>query len=577
MQDYQRHYLDNCRRIRELENSGGDGGILRTLSHENTLLLTENLFPALDDLFTQDAETLASLEQFADELIKGPAAIDVPLANQIFESLLGSVRRSGVREDLIRVLYKLGMARYGLWYMLSGLDYEDVSRFTLRMRYCFAEASGYLKHFPEFDETTQSYILRSTANLYLGTFTDWREKLECVRFSMRVFTDPRIREAAPGLPWERYMWSLHQQMISVIPHKFSSGELSPDAVSDVMESAHLIYEAQMESARKNGQPQLPQTVFSYYALEFRCGLISKDELLKNVEAMLDSADAASYDAVNSYLIVSLPAFYAQYLNLMPEQIAPRRRYIAGIYDRMVKYIENMPLDIIPDQIILYLRQSLSQFIEVDGGISYRDFAEMLLRRFSPDLYEHGVKTGLVAEAVCRRIMREEPGFFDEIPELSAPADGDRIDAAAELAIHASILHDLGKINFASLYNHSGRQLLAVEEELMELHTTAGYIYLRAHKSTEALADAAYGTHRYYDSSGGYPEGYRRGDSPYRMLVDLIAFADFLTGDDDEDTPGFEEKIAAAIAEGGRRFSPLITAWLRDRELIDKLREICARN
>lgn len=574
MQDYQQRYLDNCRRVRELENSGGDGGVLRELSRENTLLLTENLFPTLDDLFTQDAETLASLEQFADELTKGPASIDVPLANQIFEALLGSARRSGVREDLIRVLYKLGMARYGLWYMLSGLDYEDVSRFTMRMRYCFAEASGYLKHFDEFDETTQSYILRSTANLYLGTFTDWREKLECVRFSMRVFTDPRVREAAPGLPWDRYVWSLHQQMISVIPHRFSSGELSPDAVSDVMESAHLVYEAQMESARKNGQPQLPQTVFSYYALEFRCGLISKDELLKNVEAMLDSADETSHDAVNSYLIVSLPAFYAQYLNLLPEQIAPRRRYIAGIYDRMVRYIENMRLDTVPDQIILYLRQSLSQFIEVDGGVSYRDFAEMLLRRFSPDLYRHGTRTGLVAEAVCRRIMRGEPGFFDEIPELIDLGGEDKVEAAAALVTHASLLHDLGKINFASLYNHSGRQYLAVEDELMKLHTTAGYIYLRAHKSTEALADAAYGTHRYYDSSGGYPEGYRRGDSPYRMLVDLIVVADFLTGDDEEDAPGFDERIAAAIAEGGRRFSPLITAWLRDHELIDRLREIC---
>lgn len=576
MQDYQQRYLDNCRRIRELESADGDGDILRALSHENTLLITENLFPALDDLYAQDADTLVSLEQFADELVKGPAAIDVPLANQVFESLLGRIRRSGSREDLIRVLYKLGMARYGLWYMLSGLDYEDVSRFTLRMRYCFAEASGYLKHFAEFDETTQSYILRSTANLYLGTFTDWREKLECVRFSMRVFTDPRIREAAPGLPWNRYMSSLHQQMIGVIPHRYSSGELSPEAVSDVMESAHLVYEAQMETARKNGQPQLPQTVFSYYALEFRCGLISKEELLKNAEAMLDSADTASYDAVNSYLIVSLPAFYAQYLTLMPEQIPPRRRYIAGIYDRLVKYVENMPLDTIPDQIVLYLRQSLSQFIEVDGGISYREFAEMLLRRFSPDLYEHGVSTGLIAEAVCRRIMSEEPDFFDEIPEIATLSGEEKIDAAAELATHASILHDLGKINFATLY-HTGRQLLAVEEELMELHTTTGYIYLRAHESTKAFADAAYGTHRYYDSSGGFPEEYRRKDSPYRMLVDLIAFADFLQDDEEENAPSFDEKISTAISESGRRFSPLITAWLRDRELISQLRQLCGED
>lgn len=544
------------------------------LSRQNMDLLQEYLLPVLDDLFSQKEEVLQGMEEFADQLTGGSLAVDVALACQIHEALLNRARRAGTRETVIRELYKLGMARYAMWYMISGLNLPEAVGFSMRMRYCFVEASSYLKYFDEFQDETKAYILRSLANTYIGDFEHWEDKLACVRRTMQVFTDERYRQSAPNLPWKAYLNSVHRQMVSVFPHKLEGGSIPPDTIADVMESAHLVYEGRHEESAA----PLARNQFPYYALEYRCGFISKELFLQSIEKLMDEGNPASFDEDSNYRIISLPAFYALYLHQSPQLIPPRREYIIHLYRRLLDYLQAIPPEAISDQLRLYVRQILSEFAEVEGGPSFRELAQISLAMFSPELFAHGYSVGKMAQALCAVMLEKDPGLFADIPELQDLAPGEEMAAVQELAYYSGLFHDLGKINFSQLYNHAGRQMLRSEEEALQLHASAGWLYLKEHDSTRQYADAARGHHRWYDGSDGYPLDFTRKSSPYRVMVDVVAFADYLDIEDEDSvlparTVSFEEKISQALKLEGHRFSPLVTGWLRTRELLRPLKEL----
>ena len=140
-----------------------------------------------------------------------------------------------------------------------------------------------------------------------------------------------------------------------------------------------------------------------------------------------------------------------------------------------------------------------------------------------------------------------------------------------------MLHDVGKINFMNLYSQAARQWFEDEYEMAHLHTVVGAAWLKERKSTSPYTAVALGHHCWYDGSRGYPEHYRRLDCPYRQVVDMIGLLAWINNVVDtarlytgvEKT--FEEAVEAAVALEGRRFSPLLTARLRDKKVTGQLK------
>ncbi len=597
MQPYQEEYIKNCQTIRTLSalhtvrSLPFDEGFsmllenlrqARKLSQRNTYLLMEFLLPLLDNLYGQKKAVLLELEAFADALIAAPQVLDVSLACQIDEALLSCARQRKNRETVIRMLYKVGMARHGYWQMLFGNKTAPVEKYVFPMQYCFMEASSYLKYFDEFEsEETKGYILRSLANLYLGNHRDWRERLRCVRHTMQVFSDERYRASAPGLPWDKYVFTIHRQMVSVLPHGKVMGGVAPDEVVDIMESAHIIYAEQYEKARKEGRSVRAEGLVTYYALERNCGLLSNEKFFRALEELLDEVDVTKYDADMEYKIVAMPAYYVVYLSDgMKELVEPRKDYITSLYKRMLRYVKAMPPEQVTSRTSMRCLLNMSSFIEIEGGVTYGAMALAFLAILAPDLYAHSHVVGEMARAICQTICAEEPGFFDDIPDFSALSEGEeKRKAISEYAYGAGMLHDIGRLNFVGLYSHAGRQMLHREEELLELHSNLGQTWLAGWASTRRYADIALGHHRWYDGSDGYPEEYHRGECPYRAMVDVISLADFLDRDEDDDAyilvhaPAFRDRLSEAEGLAGRRFSPMVTGWLRDQTLVKRLEEL----
>lgn len=595
MQPYQEEYIANLKEIAKLSASEKSGSrsfcvpyakVLSDKKHleqivaRNMELLREKLFPLLDHLFEAEPETLRELEDFAGILFDGRTERDVGLFCQIRRALLSKARQAGNRNDMIRQLYWLGMGYNSICTRLVGLDWLYIEKYMVRMRLCFMEAAAYLKYFEEIDDSdTKGYIIRSRANVALGQFKSSGEKIRLVNYTLRILQDKGYREKAPELPWDRYLYMTHQQMAASISRN-KENAMSPQDIVDIMESVYIVYEKQFEEARSRGENPPAKSSFSYDSINYYCGLDTLDGLLEKMELLINTVQADDFSGDGIYRMISLPAFYCNFLQDHPEKIPARTEYIDQLYERALDYVEHFPQASENEQLFFHVRQLMSTFVETDSSIPYGDFVEKLLMRFLPEDYIHSYIVGKAAAELCRIIMEEESGFFDDIESIRQIENpGKKLDAVLEYATNGSLLHDIGKISFTSLYAQSARQWFEEEYEMAHLHTLVGEKNLAVRPSTRRYAPIALGHHSWYDGSHGYPDSYVRLECPSRQMVDVIGLADWLDNVTDANhlytgvQLTFEEAFKTAVSLEGKRFSPLLTARLRDNRVVKRLERI----
>lgn len=597
MQLYQQEYIANLKEIvmltmgerREklsfeayLEQSDRKRRRGEELVKRNMKLLREGLFPVLDHIYAADETEISELREFAGELTGGKEDLDGGLYCQIHKALLSLARMRKDRKEMIRELYCLGMGYYGLYNKLVGLERKEIQKYTSQMRLCFAEAAAYLKYFDEIEDTeTRGFILRSRANMSLGQFNTPGEKIRMVKRTLEILQDKGFQEKEPGLPWDRYIFLTHQQMAASISYGRESTMTSRD-VEDVMESVYTVYQRRFEEAAQRKQKMLLRPSFSYYVIEYFCGMFGIDGLLARMETLMDGADAADFSEEGVYGIISLPAFYSQYLNDYPDRIPGRAEYVRNLYRRAMEYVEAFPREEESEKLFLYLRQLPSTFVEVEGGILYKQFLLKILMRFAPEIYVHSKVVADAAVVFCRLIIDEEPDFFDDmdsIREIGEPLE--KRQAILDYARECGMLHDVGKINFMNLYSQTARQWFEEEYEMAHLHTNVGAAWLGERESTSMYAPVALGHHCWYDGSHGYPETYHRLECPCRQMVDIIGMLDWINNVVDTATmytgveKSFREAVDVAIDLERRRFSPLLTARLRDKAIAEQMEKAFA--
>lgn len=594
MQPYQEEYLANLRDIAVLSTRQRPDchsfetyrkkllqsrSLLETKINRNIALLRDELFPQFDRLFEAQAEELAELEEFAQKLLDGKNELDGGLFCQIYQALLSRARHTKDRNAIIRCLYWLGIGYHNMCSKMVGLDWSDIEYYMAQMRLCFVEASAYLKYFDDIDDIeTKGYILRSRANTALGQFKSASSKIRLTRQTLELLQDEELQQKVPELPWDRYIYLTHQQMISSISYS-RENDMTPQDVTAIMESAHIVHKRRIQEAISSHEAPPMRSAFSCYAIEYYCGLLTLEELLGRMEELMDLADTASFSADAMYTVISMPAIYCQYLREYPEQLPGREKYLESLYRKIISYTEAFPEDAANEQIFYFLRQLATTFIETANSISYGEFQQIMLIHFAPDIYVHSQVVGRTAAAFCGIIMDEEPDFFDDIEyirKISNP--GAKRQAVLEFAMNSGVFHDVGKINFISLFTRTARQWFAAEYEITQLHTVVGSARLKACASTRLFAAAALGHHSWYDGSRGYPESYKRLECPERQMVDVIGLIDWMDNSMNRAwlyghaKKNFDETVQEALTLEGKRFSPLLTARLRDNAAVETLRQ-----
>ncbi|MCI8915711.1 MAG: hypothetical protein HFF26_03460 [Oscillospiraceae bacterium] len=592
MQPYQEEYLANLRQFAALSSglppeelppeafladAAQRQAQVTRLVRRNIELLRSGLFPTLDHLFSAGAEELEELRTFSFQLYDGRTELDVGLFCHIRQALLSLARQKRDRPAMIRELYWLGMGRNALCSKLVGFELPDVERYMTRMRLCFTEAAAYLKYYDEIEDTeTRGYILRAKANISLGQFKSPSEKIRLVKDTLQVLQDRDYQEKAPGLPWDRFIYLTHQNMASSISYSKEKVMTAQD-MADIMESAYIVYQRRFQEAEQLHKQPPAKSAFAYHAIEYYCGFYGLDTLLSKLEGLLDGGSGGDYSTDGMYVMISLPAFYSQYLQQYPELIPPRREYLEQLYRRILDYVDACPRQAEDGQLFLYLRQLSFTFVET-GGVSYGEFLQKLLLRFAPELYLHSRAVGEGARALCRLILEDDPGFFDDAGFLQAIQDpAEKRREVLDYALGCGLFHDVGKLSVIELYSRTARQWFREESEMARLHVIAGETLLSQRPSTRRYAPAALGHHAWYDGSRGYPDAYRRLECPCRQMVDVVALVDWLESTSSStqiyngEALTYEETVQSAVQLEGRRFSPLLTARLRDAGTAQLLR------
>ena len=594
MQPYQEEYIANLRDIAALAaRKKKEGRSFEEYQAElaadriqieqkvtrNMELLREKLFPVLDHLMEAGEKELAELEEFAGKLFQVGEELDVGLFCHIHQALLSRARLLRDRNGMIRELYWLGLGRNNRCSKLLGLEQSMAGEYVSEMRLCFTEAAAYLKYYDEIEGTeTRAYILRSRANMSLGQFPTVGEKIRRVKQTLQILQDKYYQEKEPDLPWEKYIFMTHRQMASSISYS-KDNAMSAEDIEAIMESVYLVYQTRLQEAEERGERPPIHSAFTYYAISYYCGLDTLDGLLTKTEGLMDSAVLSDFSTENMYGLISLPAFYCQYLKQYPDRIPQRKEYIESLYQRILDYVEVFPHAPENETLFLYLRQLANNFVETEDSVTYGDFMLKLLMRFAPDLYIQACIVGEAAAAFSRIIMAEEPDFFDDIVSVKEVKDPEeKLRKLSEYAYACGLFHDAGKINFINLYAQTGRQWFEAEYKMACLHTVVGYGCLSECPSTRAYAVIALGHHSWYDGSNGYPELYRRLEHPERQMVDIIGLIDWLENVTDAQClftgvkMTFEEAVQTAVSMEGRRFSPLLTARLRDGRIVKLLKQ-----
>ncbi len=597
MRPYQEEYIANLRNIAALAaRKKPDGSsfeayqealrdnrlLIERKVKRNMELLKNHLFPLLDHLLEADAKELYELQEFAGKLFQVGEELDTGLFCQIHQALLNAARLKKDQKGMIRELYWLGLGRHNRCSKLLGLEMSVVENYMSEMRLCFTEAAAYLKYYEQIEDLeTRGYMIRSRANMSLGEFSSAGEKIRRVKQTLQILQDSYYQEIAPELPWEKYIFMTHRQMADSISYN-RDDVMKPEDIEAIMESVYIVYQTRvLEAAKRNDRPPV-QAAFSYYSISYYCGIDTLDGLLTKMESLMDSTDIMDFSPENMYGLISLPAFYCQYLRQYPEGVEGRKEYIESLYQRILDYVEVFPDAPENEQLFLYLRQLSNNFLETENSISYGDFLLKLLSRFAPDIYMQSYMVARAATVFCRIIMEEEPDFFDDIDFIREIKDPEKKRRTAlSYAMKCGLLHDTGKMNFINLYFQSGRQWFEEEYEMTCLHTVVGNKCLAQCASTRACAAIALGHHSWYDGSHGYPDSYRRLECPYRQMVDVIGLIDWLENVTEAQClytgvkMTFDEAVQRAVELEGKRFSPLLTARLRDERIVKEIREAFA--
>nr|WP_300887242.1 hypothetical protein [uncultured Acetatifactor sp.] len=399
-----------------------------------------------------------------------------------------------------------------------------------------------------------------------------------VKYTLKIMQDKEYQEKAPELPWNRFIYMTHLQMVASLSRSRERA-MTPQDIADVMESVYIVYQTQMAQAQERGEQPHARISFSYDSINYYCGLDSLDGLLGRMELLMDRAEDDDYSADGIYAMISLPAFYCNFLQENPEKVPERREYLDSLYRRATDYVERFPQPAENETLFFALRQMTIGFVETGSGLSYGDLLQRLLVRFLPEMYVHSHTVGRTAAAFCRIVLEEEPGFFDDMDFIREITDfRQKEGAVSDYAMKAGLFHDTGKISFPNLYSLTARQWFEEEYELASLHTQIGEDRLSRQPSTRPYAPVALGHHAWYDGSGGYPDSYVRLECPCRQMVDIIGLVDWL----DNVTytthrytgmkKTFPEAVREAIRLGGKRFSPLLTGRLEDPAMERKLAE-----
>ena len=600
MDPHLNEYVSNTAKIRalsspsiqDIDNAAEYGTLLQDnfitigqLARENRDILSEHLFPFLEENASVSNAELEGLGRFEDSLLHAQTMenLDPAIHAEISDSLLHKAQSGDSVKLLLKQLDREIMACYTMQNITSRLtSYAQIAE-TYRQRgmeagkkireYLEPEAFAALpdNECRELVLSNARYIWRLYEGVALSPEKN-REILSNMESALALAETPYYRKHMPMYDWSYHEFRALQDILKLTEYN-NTRRFPQDAIEKICaygerldrlwHSAPLFYKDLMHE----NELQILLLRAGYMN-----GQVAVEDYRRDLLSLYNSRDRNDYSQAGMTLNLMLPAEYI--LTLTPDALTEDEKYqVSRFYHDTLNYAFHMSGRDTLSYMLGFLSHLLDCFIEVPGGMTFGEMCLDCLGALHPPTYVHSIMVGQIARCLCRHLMRLHPEYFLEGKGLNLKSE----EAILGFTYQAAVCHDFGKLLITDTIMVYGRKLLDSEFFLLRTHPKSGADMMLRHESTRPYANIALAHHRWYDDSKGYPEDLKTADLPEKIIIDLVCCADCL--DAATDTVGRSynrgktmDDFIVELKEGaGTRYAPYLPELFDDATLRRDLR------
>lgn len=187
----------------------------------------------------------------------------------------------------------------------------------------------------------------------------------------------------------------------------------------------------------------------------------------------------------------------------------------------IPYLENnaflnMDLIDIMQQVLRSSKDEEEAFMFIKGVAIQRNAMTLI----------HSTMLAQIATAILSCLINNAPSMFFEVLDVDTiEAVNENKEFLLDYMEKAAFIHDIGKIVISDVINLQTRKITEDEYELIKYHPVFGADLIRNTLLEEKYTPLILGHHKFYDGTGGYPEGYDNTKVKQRILVDILTISD----------------------------------------------------
>lgn len=566
------------------------------LASENREILDTYVFPLLnaEELTYENKEILR--EAFS-ALLDGYTMenVDIALAVLISDKLLEeALKHCEDTEELIQALDDNILANYNM--MNAAKRTSDYSSLCQRVREKAFRSARMLLSYLEPDKfeklstdtaidsvlTNARYITAMYENLR-GDSAVNRENYEVLRRAYDISEDPFYLEHVPDYDWNYYKLRTCEYFgMTVELHNQRGFEQQYCKVAK--EYCDKLIELWNQNPEENkeiiseGELRLLSGRADYLS-----GNLSVEEYKDVLSELYKKRNSRSFSMDDIYVNVLLPV---EYIRLLANRTLSEKEKntLEEFYHNATNYVLQLPNQETLNFLLEYFCALISSYIEIPGGMPFRELGLSCLAAFHPPTFVHTMMVGKISACLCGHLLRLHPEAFAGVAGYDGKENltEEKRYEIIQFTYQGALCHDFGKFFVMDIISIYGRKIMDDEFEMIKCHVDLGSDLLLRCESTRKYANIARGHHKWYNNSKGYPVEFNTDSIPEKVVIDLVTVADCL--DAATDTVGRSysrgktiEDMKAEFAQGaGTRYTPFITELMEDEKVLADLEFILSQ-
>lgn len=583
---YYQRLLSNFSRIREL-------------TEDNHIFLQNHLYPLLKHTeVLLEQEDVIFLRNCIDRMLDAQTMqnLDAALAAKIADRLMLDAEQKGDLSYIIEQKDYQVLVHYILKTISDRMDgYTEFSEYS---RQKCREASEYLYTYLDKEKYKQlpDVISRErvliNARYILCLYDDktaskkkepvGEEVLKIAERALAIAEDDFYRRSVPKYDWDNHIVRTLQYVGSIQAmggHLRYSQEESR-VVADYMTTLRTMLEEAAPGKRGIGivEARVMEVRARYFA-----GLVSREHYVTELQRLFE--EGKKDKDFNKSFCGGVEISIEYMLALDDKELSPdEKKCLWDMYQSILSYAAQMS----NNKSFIYLLECMAYMLESYRqeavGYEFENLCLNCMATLRPLTYVHMMMVGEISACLAKYLIDKHPVLFIGVVGCNTADEVRRHkQEVLEFVRHSGQCHDVGKLLFLDTLYVYERNLLDEEFELIQNHSRAGGYILERHESTKEYALVAYGHHKWYDDSGGYPLEWTNAGRPRRVVIDLVSCADCMDAATDRVGRSYSHGISLdhfiqeLREQRGTRYAPYVVDLFEDEAVVAEIRMLLERD